>query len=205
MKRTVFTKQRAIEFESKFTDNEVRNLLSEVEGTFAASLQDQWGRLSQTQMNWAHYLVFEAAKPKPEPVKFVRAWCMMKLAQQESGLKFPKIRIQFNGLALRLSIAGPASRYPGSVNVVGQENKLYYGRIHTDGRWEPAYVCTETVLDNLRRFNADPVAAAEIYGRNTGRCCFCGKELTRNDSISVGYGPICAGRFGLPHPYNKVA
>lgn len=29
-------------------------------------------------------------------------------------------------------------------------------------------------------------------------CCFCGRDLDTAESISVGYGPICAAKYGLP-------
>jgi len=29
-------------------------------------------------------------------------------------------------------------------------------------------------------------------------CCFCGRELDTAESISVGYGPVCAAKYGLP-------
>ena len=36
---------------------------------------------------------------------------------------------------------------------------------------------------------------AQEWGRRTGVCCSCGRELTDPDSISRGLGPICARRF----------
>jgi hypothetical protein len=35
------------------------------------------------------------------------------------------------------------------------------------------------------------------YGRATGSCSCCGRELTDPVSIEAGIGPICAGRFGF--------
>jgi hypothetical protein len=36
--------------------------------------------------------------------------------------------------------------------------------------------------------------AAE-FGRVTGRCIVCGRELTKVESIEAGIGPVCARRF----------
>jgi hypothetical protein len=36
---------------------------------------------------------------------------------------------------------------------------------------------------------------AKAYGRQTGSCCQCGRELTNESSIAAGIGPICAGKF----------
>jgi hypothetical protein len=44
---------------------------------------------------------------------------------------------------------------------------------------------------------ADPMAAAKLYGQQTGRCSCCGRELTDPSSIAAGIGPICADKFGL--------
>jgi hypothetical protein len=39
--------------------------------------------------------------------------------------------------------------------------------------------------------------AAVRYGRQTGRCSCCGRELTNKASIDAGIGPICASKWGL--------
>jgi hypothetical protein len=46
---------------------------------------------------------------------------------------------------------------------------------------------------------------ATAYGRRMGECCFCGLTLTDGRSIAVGYGPICAGKWGLPWGEERVA
>lgn len=48
----------------------------------------------------------------------------------------------------------------------------------------------------LRELDADPLTAAKKYGKLSGRCCSCGRDLTDPDSIEAGIGPICAGKFG---------
>jgi len=53
----------------------------------------------------------------------------------------------------------------------------------------------ETVSDLLVEFEANPLAAAVKYGRLSGRCCSCGRDLTAEGSIEAGIGPICAQRF----------
>lgn len=56
----------------------------------------------------------------------------------------------------------------------------------------PAVLC---LLDELE---ADPSGAAAEYGRTSGVCCYCGKELTDGRSKSVGYGATCAKSYRLP-------
>lgn len=36
---------------------------------------------------------------------------------------------------------------------------------------------------------------AQAFGRATGTCMMCQRELTNPDSIEMGIGPICAGKF----------
>jgi hypothetical protein len=49
----------------------------------------------------------------------------------------------------------------------------------------------------LREFDADPLAAAIKYGKLSGRCCSCGRELTHEDSLAAGIGPVCRKRLTL--------
>jgi len=43
---------------------------------------------------------------------------------------------------------------------------------------------------------SDPKAAATAYGQRTGSCSCCGRELTNKESIDLGTGQMCAGKFG---------
>lgn len=47
----------------------------------------------------------------------------------------------------------------------------------------------------LREFEANPLGTAQKYGKESGRCCSCGRDLTDPDSIAAGIGPICATKF----------
>jgi len=58
-----------------------------------------------------------------------------------------------------------------------------------------AHVLVDTVIERLREFEENPLAAAKKYGKLAGRCCSCGRDLTDPVSIEAGIGPICAGRF----------
>lgn len=55
------------------------------------------------------------------------------------------------------------------------------------------------VLEALNTIAADPAAAAKAYGALMGRCSYCDKALTDEGSVEVGYGPVCAAKYGLPH------
>lgn len=164
------------------------------------------------QRPWAHLLANEwldrdatPAEPeeKVEAVSFPRIAAMMKAAAAE--LKYPKVRLaDEDGNVLRLSLAGSRARFPGSVNVTDDasfENNTWYGRI-VDGEWRPAGNAPEWVAIALAEFEKDPEAAAKAYGQRYAHCCFCARELVESGSVDVGYGPVCAKRWGLPHPQN---
>lgn len=51
------------------------------------------------------------------------------------------------------------------------------------------------VVALLAEFEADPLEAAKKYGKLSGRCCSCGRDLTDPASIEAGIGPVCAQRF----------
>ena len=102
---------------------------------------------------------------------------------------------------IKLSLAGPNARCPGTVNVAdkaafGEGN--FYGRISRDGKFETRGASNKVLIDRLLSLATDPVAVASEYGKRTGVCCFCARKLTKGDSVNVGYGQICAEKFNLP-------
>ena len=122
-------------------------------------------------------------------------------------LRFPKIVLEHNGSKIRLVRCGPNSRYQGDINVEVDGN--WMGRIERDGNVyghgrsiiqlqnspAPYYDACMHVL----QFAADPHKQAAIHGHAYNYCCFCSRELTNAVSVHLGYGPICADKYGLPH------
>jgi hypothetical protein len=47
----------------------------------------------------------------------------------------------------------------------------------------------------LQAIEADPERAAVLYGKASGNCSICGRDLTDPESIERGIGPICAGKY----------
>lgn len=120
-------------------------------------------------------------------------------AARERGLKFPKARfLAPGGGEIRLSVAGDQSHYPGCIQVVVRDQ--WIGRIEATGTVSGGSLAGDTaVLEALATIAADPAAAAKAYGALMGRCSFCDQTITDEGSVEVGYGPICAKKFGLPH------
>jgi hypothetical protein len=48
----------------------------------------------------------------------------------------------------------------------------------------------------LAEIEANPLETAMKYGKLSGRCCMCGRDLTDPVSIERGIGPICLNGFG---------
>jgi hypothetical protein len=83
---------------------------------------------------------------------------------------------------------------------------MWYARIIKDTKerklhidWNPKVTVKEDMKQAIRALVADPVNICKVVGQQFAHCCFCGLELTQRDSVAVGYGPICAEKWGLPH------
>lgn len=72
----------------------------------------------------------------------------------------------------------------------------YLGKI-AGGKFHRVFKCDEATAEKVVEVASDPKAAAIAYGRETGSCSCCGKELTNKESIELGIGPICASKWGL--------
>lgn len=130
----------------------------------------------------------------------------------KAHMRSPTIVLSVPAIAetIKINVAGERARVPGSLNVVsstkqdGYGNRLWYGRIHRDGRFEQANG-EQAIVDRLIEFAKDPAGVARSHGHLTHHCCFCNIELTDPRSQLVGYGPICADHFGLPWGERPVA
>lgn len=119
-------------------------------------------------------------------------------AAQARGLKSPKLRVLApdGRQELRLALTKTGSA-PGSISVVlgGEFVGCIRPTNHTTGQ-----LTKDTNLQNhLLEVAKDPVRAARDYAALMGLCSFCGLQLTDAGSVEVGYGPVCAKHWGLPH------
>ncbi len=111
-------------------------------------------------------------------------------AARESGLKWPKLRID----NIEFTAAGQNSKNPGCLYV--KRSSIYIGKITKEGEYFKGRDATADDVSLIERIGRDPFAEAVAYGRRTGNCACCGRELTNAESVALGIGPICAGRFG---------
>jgi hypothetical protein len=150
--------------------------------------------------------VAEPAPVPSGPVSFAPIVSMFAVAIAK-GAKRLRIRMNIGGTCFALSPAANPGKNAGSLYVTSQcsdddGTKTYYGRITPEGGFLPTRETTPEIIAALETFAGDPVKAAAEYGQRTGTCCFCGRLLTddsEGSSVTVGYGPICAAKYSLPH------
>jgi hypothetical protein len=171
---------------------------------FASSLVQQYDRkrsLSDKQLDAAERMLAKIAANRAEKaaraaaapsVDLTRVHAMFAKAMA-SGHKRPVYR----AAGLALSLAPLSGRNAGSIYVKDDETGDYLGKVTEDLRFNPLRTAPEWAAEALSRIARDPSTAAVEYGRETGRCSCCGRELTNPDSIALGIGPICKDRWGF--------
>ncbi len=140
------------------------------------------------------------AHAKPDGCKLERIRDAIDGALANGG-KQPKISLP----GLQFKQAGHGSKYQGHIHVsngaaFGSDGNQWYGTIDPDGNFKPAAKCTQEIVTRMKVLNKEGaiLAAAKAHGLATHSCCFCGIDLTHPSSEAAGYGPICAGKYGLP-------
>jgi hypothetical protein len=187
-------------FESTLTNEEAVEIISKLTSTFAFSLVNQYRRkkvLSPKQWPWVHKLATDATAPKAEKPS-VQIDCSEIVSlfdfASEQGMKRPRIAFP----EAKFSVAGPHSRNPGTIHVAqGSYPGKYFGYITREGKMVPGRNFAELDLAFLEAFSKSPREYATSSGVESGSCRFCGLELTTTESVSAGYGPVCASHWGL--------
>ena len=166
------------------------------------------GGLSEGRRFWLHKIAAErsglVARPQPDPTLTVDAGSILEMfGKAGETLKRPAIRLRTTGLGgfpVRFSVAGARAKKPGSINVADPEwGGPYYGSIDPEtGHYFATRSTPAEVKELVAAFADDPAAVAAAFGKLSGNCCFCSRELSDERSTSVGYGPVCAERYGLP-------
>lgn len=179
--------------------------LSAKDREFAESMLGQLekkGTLSPKQWPWIRKLAERSlAGPKPE-VKLDLSQLLAMFDHAAGHAKFPKITVQTSEGTVQLSRAGDKAKMPGTINVTDggpYGANRWYGRILLDGKWQmPGDTPAEWIIAIVKRLATDPTGAAMEYAKVSGSCCFCNKAIDTEESKAVGYGPVCAKKFGLP-------
>lgn len=204
--------------ETPYSDEEACRLLVErvasgqmARSKFASDLARQYSArgLSSKQMAWVQILVVEFEQYMAVDSSDVELGhnLIQRFDKAAENLKYPKIRFEnvergSQGIGpVKFVRSGPKAKEPGSIAVTDggrYGDNVYFGRITRDGVFVTSRSCTTQVKDFVKQFEAEPAEVAAIYGKSSGNCVFCSRELTDDRSISVGYGPVCAGHYNLP-------
>lgn len=164
---------------------------------FTASLRDQLlakGSLSDRQIDAWHRGNEKRKAAMAERMAEVDLTPIRDMfdAAQASGYKKPVYRAE----GLKLTLAGSMSSNAGCLYVVEIEDDSYQGKV--DGiLFKGVFGGRKDVAERLRVIAQNPLDAAVRYGRKTGTCSCCGRELTNHASIEAGIGPICAQKWGF--------
>lgn len=110
---------------------------------------------------------------------------------QANGIKRPRMVLD----GIKFSLAPAHGRNAGALYVVRKSDDQYLGKI-MGGRFSKVRECTAEQEAEIVRIASNPHAEAVAYGKRTGVCCICGRELTNHASIDAGIGPICADKYG---------
>jgi hypothetical protein len=108
---------------------------------------------------------------------------------KQAGIRRPKLRLD----VFTFSPASADGKNAGALYV--KEGETYLGKI-AGGKLFASRDCSQENKDRILAVAADPEQAAVAYGKRFGQCSVCARELTNEDSINRGIGPICAERFG---------
>lgn len=198
---TVTARGELVTFESRLSDDAAQDLLQYCSGRFAASLwQQSYDRgLSPAQLAWAHklstdLLQAESAEDSNSEPQFNRLFSVFQAAKAR-GLK--RLTLRLSGVNVKpnrdLTTLWVTSQTETEEGNYGPQPK-YLGKI-TPNRLDSRLA--DDVKAVLLEAASDPLTAAIRYGKETGSCSCCGRDLTNAQSIELGIGPICREKFGL--------
>lgn len=124
------------------------------------------------------------------------------------NLKYPQISYPHNNIMLVFKLAGAKSSVPGSITITDDSPypSKFFGRIVRDEearkfrfQWNDRLpFLNQELKDIIQTIVTNPIEMCAVKGQKTVHCCFCQIELTSKASLAVGYGPICAEKWGLP-------
>ena len=194
---TVTARGDRLTFESTLSDAKVLETLRGLRSQFAQDLARKWNKLSASQYAWAHKLAQDNVKVAPvksnEPSQFEALFNAFEAAKSKGAkrltLRFDGVNVKPNRDNTALWVTSQSETEMGDYGL----KPKYLGKVTPNG-------CDSRLSDDVKATIMaaanDPLNAAIRYGKVSGECSCCGRELTRKDSIKRGIGPICAEKFG---------
>ena len=196
---TVTARGETITFTSTLNDWKVVETLRGMRSNFAQDLARKFNKLSPSQYAWAHKLAVDNVKVRVAPVKsnepsqFEALFAAFEAAKSKGAkrltLRFDGINVKPNRDNSALWITSQTEKEEGNYGL----QPKYLGKVTPQG-------CDSRLSDTVKEIIMgaanDPLNAAIKYGKVSGECSCCGRELTDPRSIERGIGPICATKFG---------
>ena len=171
--------------ETSLTEPQMVEILKSLSSNFAQSLYSTYKQrycLSPAQYYWA-FKIAEESKPIP-PVKlhsnlqeFVAHVPLLQFKVAMEDRTMAKVFLRTHTDRILVSTG-----FQVCGHIIGDE-------------FFPTKKCPMTVKAELVIMSVDPMLWMQAYGKATGICCVCGRELTNEESVSLGIGPICRERF----------
>ena len=196
---TVTARGETITFTSTLNDWKVVETLRGMRSNFAQDLARKWSKLSASQYAWAHKLAVDNVKVRVAPVKsnepsqFEALFAAFEAAKSKGAkrltLRFDGINVKPNRDNSALWITSQTEKEEGNYGL----QPKYLGKVTPQGCDSRL---SDTVKEVILSAANDPLTAAIRYGKVSGECSCCGRELTDPRSIERGIGPICATKFG---------
>jgi hypothetical protein len=186
-----------INFTSDLTDAEVLQSLRSQRSSFAQDLAAKFHKLSPAQYAWAHKLAVDNTQPQKvdntQPSEFEALFNAFEAAKAKGAkrltLRFEGINVKPNRDLSALWVTSQTEKEEGNYGL----KPKYLGKVtrqQIDSR------LSDDVQQTIMLAANDPLNAAIQYGKVSGECSCCGRELTDPQSIERGIGPICATKFG---------
>ena len=194
---TVTARGETITFTSTLSDAKVLETLRGMRSSFAQDLARKFNKLSASQYAWAHKLAVDAntvavAVDNTKSSQFEALFNAFETAKS-NGAK--RLTLRFEGVNIKpnrdLTALWVTSQTEFEQGDYGMQPK-YLGKV-TRTAIDSKF--SDTVRETIMGAANDPLSAAIKYGKVSGSCSCCGKELTVKESIDRGIGPICAKKF----------
>ena len=193
---TVTVRRETITFTSTLSDAKVLETLRGMRSSFSQDLARKFNKLSASQYAWAHKLAQDTVKVAPvksnEPSQFEALFNAFETAK---GKGAKRLTLRFEGVNVKPNrdntVLWVTSQSETEMGEYGLKPK-YLGKV-TRTAIDSKF--SDTVRETIMGAAHDPLSAAIKYGKVSGSCSCCGKELTVKESIERGIGPICARKF----------
>ena len=196
---SVTARGETITFTSTLSDAKVLETLRGMRSSFAQDLARKFNKLSPAQYAWAHKLAVDANTPavavdNTKPSQFEALFNAFETAK---GKGAKRLTLRFEGVNIKpnrdLTALWVTSQTEFEQGDYGMQPK-YLGKV-TRTAIDSKF--SDTVRETIMGAANDPLSAAIKYGKVSGSCSCCARELTNPLSIELGIGPICREKFGL--------